>query len=168
MHLAALPVDIRIGKLMLYGAIFSCVDEALTIAACLSYKSPFVTPFRQKEAANEKKKKFSVGFSDHITVLQVYKVSYCLFANVNIFLIIYLKKWLQEKKISHMASVNFANDNYLSQKTLMALADIKHQLLELLVDIGFVSADLKRKKISGQDHVLTLTGAEVTYWGLQN
>lgn len=75
LHLASLPVDVRIGKLMLYGAIFSCVDEALTIAACLSYKSPFVTPFKQKDAANEKKKKFSTGFSDHITVLQAYKVS---------------------------------------------------------------------------------------------
>lgn len=32
-HLAALPVDVRIGKLLLYGAMFSCLDSALTIAA---------------------------------------------------------------------------------------------------------------------------------------
>lgn len=47
-HLAALPVDVRIGKLMLFGAIFCCLDSALTIAACLSYKSPFVAPFGKK------------------------------------------------------------------------------------------------------------------------
>lgn len=81
LHLANLPVDVRIGKLMLYGSIFSCIDEALTIAACLSYKSPFVTPFKQKDAANEKKKKFSLGFSDHITVLQAYKVSIYKYKN---------------------------------------------------------------------------------------
>lgn len=75
LHLANLPVDVRIGKLMLYGSIFSCVDEALTIAACLSYKSPFVTPFKQKDIANERKKKFYIGFSDHITILQAYKVN---------------------------------------------------------------------------------------------
>lgn len=32
-HLAALPVDVRIGKLLLYGAIFNCLDSVLTIAA---------------------------------------------------------------------------------------------------------------------------------------
>lgn len=47
-HLAALPVDVRIGKLMLFGAIFCCVDSALTIAACLSHKNPFVAPFGKK------------------------------------------------------------------------------------------------------------------------
>lgn len=35
----------RIGKLMLFGAIFRCLDPALTIAATLSYKSPFVCTF---------------------------------------------------------------------------------------------------------------------------
>jgi ATP-dependent RNA helicase DHX57 len=47
-HLAELPVDVRIGKLMLFGAIFCCVDSALTMAACLSHKSPFVAPFGKK------------------------------------------------------------------------------------------------------------------------
>uniref|UniRef100_A0A8C3LSP9 Putative ATP-dependent RNA helicase DHX57 n=1 Tax=Chrysolophus pictus TaxID=9089 RepID=A0A8C3LSP9_CHRPC len=32
-HLASLPVDVRIGKLMLFGTIFRCLDPALTIAA---------------------------------------------------------------------------------------------------------------------------------------
>ena len=42
-HLACLPVDVRIGKLMLFGAIFRCLDPALTIAASLAFKSPFVS-----------------------------------------------------------------------------------------------------------------------------
>lgn len=33
----------RIGKLMLFGAIFRCLDSALTIAAVLSFRSPFVS-----------------------------------------------------------------------------------------------------------------------------
>lgn len=41
-HLACLPVDVRIGKLMLFGAIFRCLDPALTIAGSLAFKSPFV------------------------------------------------------------------------------------------------------------------------------
>lgn len=78
-HLAALPVDVRIGKLMLYGAIFSCVDAALTMAACLNYKSPFVTPFGKKEIANERKRRFAVGNSDQLTALMAYRVIYYLF-----------------------------------------------------------------------------------------
>ncbi|KAI8788099.1 ATP-dependent RNA helicase DHX57, partial [Biomphalaria glabrata] len=41
-HVGSLPVDVRIGKLMLYGVIFRCLDSTLTIAATLSFKSPFV------------------------------------------------------------------------------------------------------------------------------
>lgn len=78
-HLAALPVDVRIGKLMLYGAIFGCVDSALTIASCLSYKSPFISPFGKKDIANARKKKFAVGHSDQLTILMAYRVSFCFY-----------------------------------------------------------------------------------------
>lgn len=75
LHLAALPVDVRIGKLMLFGAIFCCVDSVLTMAACLSYKSPFVSPFGKKDQANAKRKIFASGNSDQLTVLKAYKVN---------------------------------------------------------------------------------------------
>jgi ATP-dependent RNA helicase DHX29 len=41
-HLAALPVECRVAKMLVYGALLSCVSPVLTIAACLSYKSPFL------------------------------------------------------------------------------------------------------------------------------
>ncbi|KAL1506304.1 hypothetical protein ABEB36_005693 [Hypothenemus hampei] len=144
-HLAVLPVDVRIGKLMLYGAIFGCIDAALTMAACLSYKNPFVSPF-DKRLANEvdrKKITFSAGFSDQITVLMAYK------------------KFLTFSKKSASAARNFAKENYLSYKTLLTIADIKYQFLELLVDIGFVPINLcgNRRK-TGQDIVPDVTGPE--------
>jgi HrpA-like RNA helicase len=43
-HLASLPVDPRIGKMILFGAIFSCLDPVLTIASTLGFKEPFVYP----------------------------------------------------------------------------------------------------------------------------
>jgi ATP-dependent RNA helicase DHX29 len=30
--------------MMLYGAVLGCASPVLTVAACLSYKSPFVAP----------------------------------------------------------------------------------------------------------------------------
>uniref|UniRef100_A0A667Z0R9 Putative ATP-dependent RNA helicase DHX57 n=1 Tax=Myripristis murdjan TaxID=586833 RepID=A0A667Z0R9_9TELE len=73
-HLACLPVDVRIGKLMLFGAIFRCLDPALTIAASLAFKSPFVSPWDKREEANEKKLSYALANSDHLALLQAYKV----------------------------------------------------------------------------------------------
>uniref|UniRef100_V9IGW4 RNA helicase n=1 Tax=Apis cerana TaxID=7461 RepID=V9IGW4_APICE len=54
-HLATLPVNVRIGKLILFGAIFCCLDSALTIAACLSHKNPFTIPFEKRHEIDAKK-----------------------------------------------------------------------------------------------------------------
>ena len=43
-HLANLPVNPRIGKIILFGAMFSCLDPILTIASALGFKEPFVIP----------------------------------------------------------------------------------------------------------------------------
>ncbi|MCO5562598.1 hypothetical protein L7F22_016226 [Adiantum nelumboides] len=53
-HLAKLPVDVHIGKQSLGG----CVSPILTIAACLSYKSPFSAPQEQTSAAEKSKRAF--------------------------------------------------------------------------------------------------------------
>ncbi|XP_044748231.1 putative ATP-dependent RNA helicase DHX57 [Coccinella septempunctata] len=141
-HLASLPVDVRIGKLLLFGAIFSCIDAALTMAACLSFKSPFLNPFGKRDQANAKKMNFASGFSDQITVYTAYK------------------KWLQVYKKSTAGGRNYANENFLSFRTLISIADIKYQFLELLVDIGFISVDLNKRRKMGEDIIAQVTGQE--------
>jgi ATP-dependent RNA helicase DHX29 len=42
MQLAKLPLDVFLGKLIIHGAFFKCLDAAVSIAAILSSKSPFV------------------------------------------------------------------------------------------------------------------------------
>ncbi|KAJ2951739.1 hypothetical protein O0L34_g13904 [Tuta absoluta] len=142
-HLAALPVDVRIGKLMLFGAIFCCVDSALTMAACLSHKSPFVAPFGKKSEADAKRKDFACSNSDQLTTLRAYR------------------KWQQTMKHSNHAALVFCNENFLSHKTLQMLADIKHQLLGLLADIGFVPGMPSMRSRRRQDQVMQLTGEEL-------
>jgi HrpA-like RNA helicase len=39
-HLAALPLPPQLGKLLLYGLLFDCVDPVLTIACAMSYRCP--------------------------------------------------------------------------------------------------------------------------------
>ena len=51
--MAYLPVEPRIGKIIIYGVIFRCLDPLLTIAAGLSYKDPFVTPLNCRQQADQ-------------------------------------------------------------------------------------------------------------------
>ncbi|XP_030381421.1 putative ATP-dependent RNA helicase DHX57 [Scaptodrosophila lebanonensis] len=140
-HLAALPVDVRIGKLMLYGSIFQCLDSVLTIAACLSHKSPFVSPLNKRTEADKCKRAFAVGNSDHLTVLQAYK------------------KWLEvSQRGNYSASRNYASEHFLSQNALETIADLKYQFLELLVSIGIVPLNVPRRRKNASDNILELTG----------
>ena len=62
--LSALPTDIHIGKFLLMATIFRCLDPALTIAATLNSKSPFLTPFGHEREADRAKSTFMRGSFD--------------------------------------------------------------------------------------------------------
>ena len=51
-HLSTLPVDCRVGKLLLMGSMFGVADEALSVAASLSFRSPFLSPPAKREEAD--------------------------------------------------------------------------------------------------------------------
>jgi ATP-dependent RNA helicase DHX29 len=51
-QLAKLPLDVFLGKLILMGSLFKCLDAAITIAAILSSKSPFSAPFGARAQAD--------------------------------------------------------------------------------------------------------------------
>lgn len=56
-HLLKFPVDPHCGKMIIYSALFSCVDPILSIAACLDYKEPFHTPFGMERQVDDCKRK---------------------------------------------------------------------------------------------------------------
>nr|XP_006116315.1 putative ATP-dependent RNA helicase DHX57 [Pelodiscus sinensis]XP_006116316.1 putative ATP-dependent RNA helicase DHX57 [Pelodiscus sinensis]XP_014425567.1 putative ATP-dependent RNA helicase DHX57 [Pelodiscus sinensis] len=145
-HLASLPVDVRIGKLMLFGTIFRCLDPALTIAASLAFKSPFVSPWDKREEANKKKLEFAIENSDYLALLQAYK------------------GWHLSTKESSHASYIYCRENFLSGRVLQEMASLKRQFTELLSDIGFVKEGLRARDIekrwSRGDGVLDATGEE--------
>ncbi|XP_053316891.1 putative ATP-dependent RNA helicase DHX57 isoform X2 [Spea bombifrons] len=146
-HLASLPVDVRIGKLMLFGAIFRCLDPALTIAGSLAFKSPFVCPWDKKEEANKKKLEFAIAGSDHLALLQAYK------------------GWSLALKESSRGAYQYCRDNFLSIRTMQEIASLKRQFTELLSDIGFVKEGLRAREIEKRwahngDGVLEATGEE--------
>jgi len=149
-HLAQLPVDVRIGKLMLFGAIFRCLDAALTIAACLSYRTPFVSPFRERDAANKARLAFAAGNSDQLTQWRAYKA------------------WSKAAQRGGQAGWAFCQENYLGCKTMQTIASVKHQFVELLASIGFIPGNVRARDLErscrgkgGSDGVGLVTGPAI-------
>lgn len=46
-----LPVEPKLGKMLLLGAIFNCLDPVLTVVSGLSVRDPFLTPFDKKDVS---------------------------------------------------------------------------------------------------------------------
>jgi len=72
-HLSMIPADLRLGKLMVYGALFGCLDPCVTIAAILTVKSPFVSPQDKRDEAKAAREKFSGNQGDLIGDLKAYE-----------------------------------------------------------------------------------------------
>ena len=65
LHLAKLPVDARIGKMLIFGTIFKCLDSILTISAWLSAsKTPFASYFANNQIAKSCHASFAHPSSD--------------------------------------------------------------------------------------------------------
>jgi ATP-dependent RNA helicase DHX36 len=43
-YLSMLPVDPKLGKMLIMGAVFRCIDPILTVVAGLSARDPFLLP----------------------------------------------------------------------------------------------------------------------------
>ena len=72
---SCLPVDVRLGKLVIFGHLFNVLEECIIIAAGLSTKSIFAFPFDKKEKAYANKLLWSnKSFSDCLAVLLAYQV----------------------------------------------------------------------------------------------
>lgn len=120
-QLAKLPLDAYLGKLVLLSAVFSCVDSAITIAALLSSKSPFVTPFGAKQRADAARLAFSSADSDLLTEYRAYKT------------------WRSICLTPGKSEAEFCRKNFLSSQNLSSIEDLKFQLLLSLVDTGLLS-----------------------------
>ncbi|KAM5449589.1 putative RNA helicase [Microsporum audouinii] len=117
-QLAKLPLDVFLGKLILYGAFFKCIDAAVSIAAILSCKSPFLNDINRKSQIEASRKAFERGDSDLLTVYN----AYCAW-----------KKHRADK-----SEFSFCRKNHLSPQALLNIEDVKTQLLVSVVDTGLL------------------------------
>ncbi|CAN1772468.1 DExH-box ATP-dependent RNA helicase DExH1 [Linum perenne] len=118
-HLCTLPMDPNIGKMLLIGSIFQCLDPALTIAAGLAHRDPFVLPIDRKNEADAAKQSFAGdSCSDHIALVKAFE------------------GYREAKRTRSERS--FCWENFLSPVTLRMMEEMREQFRVLLTDIGFV------------------------------
>ncbi|XP_059930953.1 ATP-dependent DNA/RNA helicase DHX36 [Gadus macrocephalus] len=122
-HLARLPVEPHIGKLILFGALLGCLDPVLTIAASLSFKDPFFIPMGKEKMADMKRRTLSRNSkSDHLTIVNA------------------VQGWEEAKRRGQRYEREFCWENFLSANTLQMLHNMKGQFAEHLMKVGFVSS----------------------------
>uniref|UniRef100_A0A8C6WK60 RNA helicase n=1 Tax=Neogobius melanostomus TaxID=47308 RepID=A0A8C6WK60_9GOBI len=122
-HLADLPVEPHLGKMVLCAVVLKCLDPILTIACTLAYRDPFVLPAQGslKKASLICRKRFTSGtFSDHMALLRAFQA------------------W--QKARSEGWERSFCEKNFLSQATMDMILGMRTQLLGQLRAIGFVRA----------------------------
>ncbi|KAE8636316.1 hypothetical protein XENTR_v10002934 [Xenopus tropicalis] len=118
-HLAALPVNVKIGKMLIFGAIFGCLDAVATLAATMTEKSPFVTPIGEKDRADLAKSSMAVANSDHLTIFRAYL------------------GWKAIRSDGYAAEMSYCRKNFLNRKALLTIEDVKQELIRLVRAAGF-------------------------------
>ncbi|MCX6463540.1 MAG: ATP-dependent RNA helicase HrpA, partial [Pseudonocardiales bacterium] len=71
--LSTLPVDPRLGRMLVEADRTGCLREVLVIAAALSVQDPRERPAEQRQAADEKHARFAVPGSDFLAYLQLWR-----------------------------------------------------------------------------------------------
>ncbi|XP_070169904.1 ATP-dependent DNA/RNA helicase DHX36-like [Polyergus mexicanus] len=121
-HLAHLPLDPRTGKMILWAALFSCVEPIFAIAASLTFKDAFYCPLGKEEEANKRKLELSMGeYSDHIALAEA------------------LKRFEVARRRGNAGQ--FCREYFLSFNTLKLLSEMKTQFAQYLYEMKFLDND---------------------------
>ncbi|XP_019132644.1 ATP-dependent RNA helicase TDRD9 isoform X1 [Larimichthys crocea] len=113
--LAHLPVDLYLGKMVVLGHIFGCLDECLIIAASHSLKSFFAIPSMQQLAGHRSKLAFARGTpSDSIAFVNAFKA------------------WHSAKKKGQLRhpkdELNWGKENFIQIKRIREAAELYEDL----------------------------------------
>lgn len=121
-HMAMIPADLKLSKLMVYGALFGHLEACITIASILTIKSPFVSPQNKREESKAARLHFSQNQGDIIADLLAFDA------------------WQARHSTgSFREARSWCDDNFLSSQTLNDIATTRTQYISSLKEIGFLS-----------------------------
>lgn len=120
--LSMLPVDPKLGKMLVMGAIFRCFDPILTVVSGLSVRDPFLLPQDKKDLAGTAKSRFSAkDYSDHMALVRAYE------------------GWKDAEREG--SAYEYCWRNFLSAQTLQAIHSLRKQFNFILKDAGLLDAN---------------------------
>ncbi|XP_034188287.1 ATP-dependent DNA/RNA helicase DHX36 [Osmia lignaria lignaria] len=142
-HLAQLPVDPRTGKMIIWAALFSCVEPVFAIAASLSFKHAFYCPLGKEAEAKQKKLELNKEqYSDHIALAEA------------------LTRF--ESSYRRGNAGYFCRNYFLSFSTLKLLSEMKSQFAQHLYEMKFLnSQNPSDPNANRNSHNITLVKAIV-------
>ncbi|KAL8788193.1 MAG: hypothetical protein Q9213_001832 [Squamulea squamosa] len=138
-QLAKLPLDVFLGKLILLGCIFKCLDGAVTIAAILSSKSPFSAPIGARSQADQARLAFKRGTMQEVQNPSI-RTKALTKTDDSDLLTVYnaYSAWRRVCNSSGTSEQQFCRKNFLLQQNLVIIEELKAQLITCLVDAGFI------------------------------
>ncbi|KAF1941489.1 DEAD/DEAH box helicase-like protein [Clathrospora elynae] len=125
-HMSMIPADLRLGKLLVYGATFGCLEAALTIASVLTARSPFMSPRERDQGTRDEFNRIRASFSNNQGDLLVDLRAY--------------EQWsaLRSKGMPTRDLRFWCQDNRLSSQTMFDIASNRSQYLSSLKEISFI------------------------------
>ncbi|XP_020966764.1 DExH-box ATP-dependent RNA helicase DExH5, mitochondrial isoform X2 [Arachis ipaensis] len=120
-YLTMLPMEPKLGKMLILGAIFNCLDPILTVAAGLSVRDPFLTPLDKKDLAEAAKSQFAGAYSDHLALIKAYE------------------GWKDAEL--DIGGCEYCWKNFLSAQSMKAIDALRREFRCLLKDIGLVDSN---------------------------
>ncbi len=138
-QLSRLPVDPRIGRIVLAADEEQCLSEVLVIAAALEIQDPRLRPVDHEKAADEAHQQFLHEQSDFLTYLNLWDFYHGL-----------------RKKLSRNQLRKACRQNFLSYNRMREWVDIHRQLLQLAQNAGLQTR--ARRDDEGAIHRAVLCG----------
>ena len=120
-QLAKLPLDPRVGRMILAGLDNACLSELLIIASALSVQDPRDRPMEAQGAADQAHKKFADEKSEFQSYLKIWK---------------WFEEAIEHKK-SNRQLQDYCRANFLSQLRLREWRDVHSQLLTIVREQGW-------------------------------
>ncbi len=123
-YLSQLPVPCRVGKLLIMGVLFECLDPILTVAAEMSSKPPFLKPFGALSAASKAHATFereADARSDHLAVIYAYEA------------------WLGCG--NDRARRSWCRQNYVGMEAMNTIRGLRSQFTHHLAAAGFIEME---------------------------
>jgi ATP-dependent helicase HrpA len=136
-ELAQLPVDPRIGRIVLAGREQGCLAEMLVIASALAVPDPRERPLEKQQAADQAHLRFRDERSDFLSLLALWQ----FFADA------------LAEGLSHRRMVERCRAHFVSYLRLVEWRDLQHQLGEQVRELGWRWTETLPEKIDDARYV---------------